>query len=139
MPDSYKLERKYLFFFSLIFINLFFFIPFTSAWIAGPGDATCNTISCVLADDTGYLFNNLDFTNTSGFEDGVDNTASGGWWPVNNDDLQNDSNVLGINYTTINRTIDERENDTKYTVTGTLLDLTGTVLSINEGTLTDTK
>ena len=46
---------------------------------------------------------------------------------------------LRFNGTRLNETIDLRENDTTYTASGTLLNLTGTTFSVNEGTLTDAK
>ncbi len=46
---------------------------------------------------------------------------------------------LRFNDTLLNDTIDNRDTDTTYTVNGVLLDLTGTVFSVNEGTLTNGK
>ena len=39
-------------------------------------DATCNTLACVLGDDTGYRFTALDFAGTTGFDDLTDDTGS---------------------------------------------------------------
>jgi len=39
-------------------------------------DATCNTLACVLGDDTGYRFSALDFAGTTGFDDLTDDTGS---------------------------------------------------------------
>jgi len=44
-----------------------------------------------------------------------------------------------FNETRMNATIDDRDTDTTYTASGTLLDLTTTTFSVNEGTLTDGK
>jgi len=45
--------------------------------------------------------------------------------------------TITFNDTKLNITIDARDTDTTYTASGVLLDLSGTVFSINEGTLTD--
>ncbi len=66
--------EKKIFFFCFILISLLIFLNSTSAWIGGDGDATCNTIFCNLTGDIGYAYLSLDFSNTSGMSDGVDNT-----------------------------------------------------------------
>lgn len=53
-------------------IALLILVPKGYAWIEGGGDVTCNTITCVLDDDTGYFFNRLQFNDTVGFADLVD-------------------------------------------------------------------
>ena len=53
--------------------------------------------------------------------------------------LYNDSNTIFFNETKLNATIDNRDSDTTYTASGTLLDLTTTIFSLNEGTLTNNR
>lgn len=56
-------------------------------------------------------------------------------WGINGPFLYNNSGNLDFNETRVNETINELDTDTTYTASGTLLDLTGTTFSVNEGTL----
>jgi len=62
--------------FLVFFLILILISSIVLGWIGGEGDATCNTISCNLSDDEGYLFTELDFIGTTGLSDGIDNTAN---------------------------------------------------------------
>jgi len=53
--------------------------------------------------------------------------------------LYNDTTAIYLNETELNNTIDDRDSDTTYSASGTLLDLTSETFSVNEGTLTDGK
>ena len=74
---------------------------YNGSWNAlggGSADTTCEDASCDLSDDTGYMYTNLDFTGTTGFDDFVDNDTTYTHLSNFTDDLNqsiNCSNIYG--------------------------------------------
>lgn len=126
------------------------------------GEGNCDDISSVYVDESDHTTttheslslwstNNFTLTNISNWDAayGWGNHADAGYSTnaISNDTDGNLSklyiNTLAdcdtVNITSEGELICGTDQDTTYTAAGTLLDLTGTVFSLNEGTLTNTK
>ncbi len=101
-----------------IYSNLFVSGNITSFDNQFCNETVCHTLEDFLKDETG---------------------GSGSGKTGDNVYLYNDSTTMFLNDTKLNLTIDDRDSDTTYSSSGILLDLTGTIFSVNNGTLTTDK